>query len=86
MENNKRAAMRTKTHEAPNPILNHGLEVPIHELWTFYDFREWTGSSIGEIVQAVIFGLCREPNYEVIERIFRNGGLKVKPGVKEPLP
>lgn len=81
-----RAAQRTKSPDAPNPVLNHGLEVPIHEYWTFYDFREWTGKGIEEIVQAILFGLCREHNFMVIERIFTAGGLTVKPGPKEPLP
>lgn len=81
-----RASLRHKSKESPNPILNHGMEVPLHEYWTLADFHEWTGHSYAAIVQAAIFGLCRQKDYRIIRKILRDGGLEVSNGKKEPLP
>lgn len=82
----KKASRRSGNPEAPNPIMNHGMQIPMHEYWTLIDFSEWTGCSFSAIVQAAIFGLCRQKDYRVIAKILRDGGLTVAPGKKEPLP
>jgi hypothetical protein len=86
MENPLRASQRSRNPEAPNPILNHGLELPSHEYWTLTDFSYWTGVGSREIVQAMVFGLCRQESPAFIEKVLRDGGLTVRDGKKEPLP